>query len=309
MNKAFTRFFTDRGMTVTGKRAYGTADGYEVNAVLHMMDPTAPLRFQFSCFATPEQRTAIEEAVGAANIPGMPLAAWTPWGLIIGLNAITAKKLLERLPGIYETLLQILKTNGARGVGYCPICGEPLPPDSKQYQILESQVTLDPACLEQINAEIRSENDAYNAAPNNYLRGFGGALIGGLAGALVAYILFQIGFISAISVFVAIALGSFLYQKFGGKANKGMIAIVSATSFVFGIAAVFGAYLLEIRAMLDAEGVSMSVFEAFGTLMEDQKFLSAFMGDMAFTVLFSMIGVVCETVVLSRKIKRETEIQ
>ena len=309
MNKALSQFFTERGLTVTDNAASGTAEGYEVNAIIHMMDKVAPLRFHFSCFTTSDQRGDIEGALRTAAIPGMPLTEWTFYGLTIGLNAMTLKQLVKRLPGIFETIVQILKTNGALGVGYCPVCGAPLSEESKRYCVEEMYITFDCACAAQINAAIQSENSEFRAAPNNYLRGFCGALIGGLAGALVAYILFQVGFISAISVFAAIALGSFLYQKFGGKPNKVMIVIVSVTAFAFMIAAVFGVYLLEISAMLDEEGIAMSTFEAFGNLMQNAEFAGEFLSNLALTVLFSVVGAVCEVVVLARKIKRKTEIQ
>ena len=171
------------------------------------------------------------------------------------------------------------------------------------------QIKMDCACVAEINAAIQNENQAFRDAPNHYLRGFGGAILGGVVGALVAYVLFQIGFISALSVFVAFALGAFLYQKFGGKPNKGMILIVSLTSFVFMIGAVFGVYLVAISNILAKQGVDMTAIEAFRQLMENSEFSRGFLTDLWLTVLFSVVGMVGEVIMLVRKIKRPREMQ
>ncbi len=310
MNKALTRFFTEQGLTVSGNTAYGEMGGYEVNASLHTMTggPT-PLHIHFSCFTTPEQKNAIEGAVQTAGLSGVALLGWTPYGMVIGSRLPTFKKFAQRLAEALCQLSQILSANGASGVGYCPVCGGSLSEESKVCLLNGMQITMDCACVEAMNAAVRNENQAFRDAPNHYLRGFGGAVLGGLVGALVAYVLFQIGFISALSVFVAIALGAFLYQKFGGKPNAGMVVIVSLTSFAFMIAAVFGVYLIAISNMLAEEGLNMTAVEAFGQLMENSDFSREFLTNLWMTILFSVIGVVGEIIMLMRKIKRPSEIE
>lgn len=310
MNKAVARFLTEQGLTVSGNTAYGEVGGYEVNASLHTMTGgSTPLHIHFSCFTTPEQKHAIEEALGAADLFGVTLLDWTPCGVFIGSKIPTLKKFAQRLADSFRRLPMILSANGALGLGYCPVCGESLSGESKVCHTDGMQITMDCACMANINAAIQNENQAFSDAPNHYLRGFGGAVLGGLVGALVAYVLFQIGFISALSVFVAIALGAFLYQKFGGKPNVGMILIVSLTSFAFMIASVFGVYLVAISNMLAEEGLDMTAIEAFGALMENSDFSKGFLTDLWMTVLFSVIGVVGEVIMLVRKIKRPREMQ
>ena len=310
MNRAVARFLTEQGMTVSGNTAYGEIGGYEVNASLHTMTGgSTPLHMHFSCFTIPEQKRAIEEAIGAAGLSGIALLGWTPLGVTIGSKLPTFKNFAQRLADALRQLLQILSANGALGLGYCPACGKPLSGESKVCHPGGMQIKMDCACMAEINVAIRNENQTFQDAPNHYLRGFGGAALGGVVGALVAYVLFQIGFISALSVFVAIALGAFLYQKFGGKPNVGMILIVSLTSFAFMIASVFGVYLLAISDMLAGEGLDMTAIEAFGKLMENSDFSKEFMTNLSMTIVFSIIGVVGEVIMLVRKIKRPREMQ
>lgn len=81
-------------MTVSGNTAYGEIGGYEVNASLHTMTGgSTPLHMHFSCFTTPEQKNAIEEAFAVAGLFGIALLDWTPCGVFIGSRMPTLKNL------------------------------------------------------------------------------------------------------------------------------------------------------------------------------------------------------------------------
>ena len=88
-----------------------------------------------------------------------------------------------------------------------------------------------------------------------------------------------------------------------------MILIVSLTSFVFMIGAVFGVYLVAISNILAEQGVDMTAIEAFRQLMENSEFSRGFLTDLWLTVLFSVVGMVGEVIMLVRKIKRPTEVR
>ena len=139
--------------------------------------------------------------------------------------------------------------------------------------------------------------------------GFLGALVGGVAGFAVAFILYLCGVISAISAFVAVVLGAFLYKKFGGKENKMMILIVSVTSLAFMILAVFSVYLCAAGAAAKEAGLVMNAFEAFKTCMGVEEFSSAFTQDLIMTIVFSILSIVYEVVMLLRKVKRPNKFE
>ncbi|MDE7464633.1 MAG: hypothetical protein K2M48_06345, partial [Clostridiales bacterium] len=156
-----------------------------------------------------------------------------------------------------------------------------------------------------INAVIAAENKDFAEAPNNYLKGFLGALIGGLAGVGVAVLLYVAGFVSSISAVVSIVVGTLLYRKFHGKPNKMMIVIVALTTIVLMAATVPAIYIIASGVSASKAGSSMSAIEAFAYFMEDPQYAGWFYGDLALVLLFSVVGIVFQIFVLARQIKRQ----
>ncbi len=303
MNKDIKEVLSSYGLIIEGDNAYGNLKGYETNVQVKSLN-AIPFIMHISFFATNEQRVQLEEKfkeLGTKNLK----YSFTYYGLSIGLNALTAGKLASNLPTILDYIFASLKEVEILGFGYCPVCGKELDvAESKDIKVDGFTITIDKDCFEKINNEIEQDNSEFKNAPNNYLKGFCGALIGGLAGFAVAFGLYMAGVISALSAFVAIALGIFLYKKFGGKQNKGMIIIVACTTLVFMIASIFAVYLTA--AGMDARdaGLAMNAFEAFGTCMKDAEFAGMFWTDLALTVVFSLVGIVWESITIARQIKR-----
>ncbi len=169
---------------------------------------------------------------------------------------------------------------------------------------------MDSDCVNNINAVITAENTEFTQTPNHYLRGFAGALIGGLAGGLVAAALYAVGFISSISAFISIILGAFLYGKFGGKQNKMMVVIVSVTTLLFMILSVFVIYLVATAIAVKDVGVPMGTLEAFVYLMRnDPDVARAFWLDVILSVVFTALGIGYQIFILLKKVKRPKELQ
>ena len=308
MNSKFTAFFSGYNMTVNGNYAYGTVNGYETNALVVMLDNIAPVKIHVSFYATDDQKRSIE-----ATIRNLALKYFTmrfsPYGLSLGFNDITANRLLKRLPEVLNTIYGILSENGALKCEYCPVCGNLLDAEnSKKCNIDGFTITIDNDCVNTINTVISAENQDFANAPNNYLKGFIGAFIGGLAGAAVSVLLYIVGFISSISAVIAIVLGTFLYQKFHGKPNKMMIVIVSLTSLVLLAATIPAIYIVAAGIAVKEIGVSMSAIEAFNICMQDTEFARGFYCDLGLIVLFSALGTVFEIFVMAKQIKRKKNI-
>lgn len=306
MNKKFSKFFSNYGMTINGNCAYGIVNGYETNANVAMLDGMAPLRMHISFYATPEQHQSIEAAI--KSIPKPLMMEFSTYGISLGFNALTVNILLKRLPGILDSVYEILSSNGALNSAYCPVCGSPMGEETKKCNIDGLIVTIDNDCVNKINMAINAENQDFQAAPNNYFKGFLGALIGGLVGSAISVAFYAIGLISAISAFVSILLGTFLYQKFKGKPNKVMIIMVTLTTIVLLEATIPVIYIVAAGMAAAAEGLSMTALEAFSLLMEVDEFAIGFYSDLAMVFLFTIIGVVVEISYLSKKIKRKTNI-
>ncbi|MGN1098975.1 MAG: hypothetical protein ACI4S9_01395 [Christensenellales bacterium] len=308
MNKKFAAFFADNNMTVSGNTAYGIVRGYETNAVLSTMDTVSPFRLHIAFYATDDSKRAIQTALRDAAIKFFNFN-FTPYGLQVGLNDLTIARLINRLPSVMDLIYGTLSDNGALGEGFCPVCGNPMEPsDDKKHVIDGLTVTLDDGCLSTINAVIDAENKDFAEAPNNYLFGFCGALVGGIAGGLLAVIVYALGFISSIASVVAVLLGAFLYQKFHGKPNKMMLVIVSCTTLVCMVLSVLIVYVAAAGMAAQEAGVAMSAFEAFAFLMKDAEFSVSFYTDLAMVLVFSAIGVGVEIYYLRNKVRRQKTI-
>lgn len=308
MNKKFVAFFTGYGMTVNKNFAYGKIEGYETNAAVYAFDSVAPIRLHVSFYATDEQKRSIETGIRNLVLKYFKMT-FTPYGITLGFNDITTNKLLKRLPAVLNTIFGILKENGALNSEYCPVCGNRIDEaNSKKCNIDGFTIQIDNDCVEKINSVISAENQDFNNAPNNYLQGFCGALLGGLAGVVISIILNLIGFVAAISAVVSVLAGSYLYQKFHGKPNKMMIVIVSVTTLVLMAASIPVIYIIAAGIAANSEGLSYTAIEAFQICMLDDEFARYFYTDLALVLVFSAIGVGLEIFTLAKQIKRKKNI-
>lgn len=308
MNKKYTAFFTSRGMAVNGKFAYGIVNGYETNAGIFTLDSVAPTKIHISFYATDMQKRNMEIAIRNLALKFFTMQ-FTPYGLMLGFNDITLNHMLKRLPSILDTIYGIISENGALTSEFCPVCGNPLDESNiKKCNIDGFTITIENTCVETINSVISAENQDFIDAPNNYLYGFLGALVGGLAGVASCVLFYLFGIVSALSAILSIALGTFLYQKFHGKPNKGMIVIVALTTLVLLAATIPAIYITAAWIAARSEEMYMSALEAFNICMSSDEFARAFYSDLAYVIMFSIIGIVLEIVILVKKIKRQKNI-
>ncbi len=304
MNKKFSSLFESFGMSVIGNIGYGLIQGYETNVALRMLDNVSPVLIQIAFFATPEQKNAIGQTFTNAKIKNFRVT-FTDFGMTIGLNDITTNRLIKRMPDLMKFIYQTIQNNGALDSRHCPICGKELKPEtSKKIYVNGFAMVLDQDCLTLINKSIETDNKNFEAAPNNYFKGFLGALAGGFVGAVVSVILYMVGFVSALSALVAIVLGVYFYKRFKGKPNKVMIVIVSLTTLVCMAGSVFGIYFSVGVAAAREANLAISGFEAFSLMMQDAEISASFISDLMMTLLFSLVGIGYEIYALAKSVKR-----
>lgn len=293
-------------MLVNGNTAYGSVGGFEANLNIALLDNISPVKLHISFYGTDEQKRAIDAALRNERIKYFR-HQFTPYGILIGLNDFTVKRLAARLDKLLERICGILSENGAVGEGRCPVCGNELT-DATKCKPGWFEVMIDNACKDNINAVIDEENKDFKNAPNNYLRGFAGAAIGAAVGAAITVIFYLIGYVTAISAIVSVILGTFLYEKFHGKPNKMMLVIVSVTTLAFMVASIFGVYIGLAGYVAAKEGIDLSAFEAFGLLLEDADFATGFYLDLGLVVLFTALGMGVQIAYIVRKIRRQQNI-
>ena len=313
MNKKFANFFkSNYEMADDGKNVRGTIHGYETSAatVAVAFDNTVPpLQLHVSFYATDEQKRTIETAIRNLALKFFQMR-FTRFGLWIGFSGFTNGGVIKRLPQDLEKIFTILEENGALKAGFCPVCGNPMDEaNSTERDIDGFKIRIDNDCVETINSVISAENAEFENAPNNYLKGFLGAVIGGLAGAAISIVLNLVGFVSSISAIVSIVLGCFLYEKFRGKPNKMMLVIVTVTTMVMLAATIPAIYIVAAGIAANEANVDMSAIDAFTKLMrESEEFARFFYADLALVVLFSAIGAGLQAFTMARKIKRQKNI-
>lgn len=310
MNKKLAAFCQAYGMTVDGNLAKGQVKGFETTLLWEKFDMQWPVKIHISAYANDDQKKLILAEIRKLAIP-YSSASFTQYGLLLGYNdPFTAGRLMKRLPAATDAIFAIMTEQGARGSGFCPVCGEVFEgKENKQYTIGKLPVTLHCECASDINKVIENQNAQFDAAPDNYFKGFLGALVGSLAGAAFAILLYIAGFVSAISAVIAMAAGTFLYRKFGGKPNKVMIAIVTVTSLVVLELAIVAIYVVASGIAAAQAGVPMSPTDAFWMLMTDAEFSRLFYTDLALTFVFALVGAIVEIFYLLRQIKREKTIK
>lgn len=307
MNKKLVAALQQYGLTVTGNTAYGIVQGYETNVCLPKNGmETSVCKLYFSFYATEQVKQGVcaELARLGLTITYKP----TIYGIAIEYPYVFCGTLVKNLPVLLENVPMILKQREIAGADTCPYDGNPLTDEKKRCLVDGYSVTLNPDCVNTINKQIEEENRAFANAPNNYMQGICGALIGGVVGAACTIALYYIGFVSSLSAIVAVLLGAFLYRKFGGKPNVMMIVIVSVVSLVFIGAAFFASYLIAAGAAVAEAELHMSAMDALLLLLEDQEFAGAFYSDLAMLFIFTIVGIIIIIIALARQIKRPKNI-
>ena len=307
MNKKLAFYCEEKKLMVDGNNAYGIIDNYEVNVVYRVMDNVAPVLVHISFYASNEDKRIMVNQIREQKIKFLQVGT-DPYGLSIGLNDFTVGALMKRLDNIITTVLSVVKSNNGKNISYCPLCGEELSEESKIYNVDGLRFKLDSKCVSDINAVIEEENKDFDQAPNNYGKGLAGILLGALVGVISYIIFFMLGFISAISAFISIMLGTFLYKKFGGKPNMIMVIMGATVTLLSLVLTVFVLYILAAIGFAYEAGVVMGGLDAFKMMMEVNEFSAEFISNLLMTILFTILGAGYEVYNISKSVKRTKKI-
>ena len=309
MNKKAVTYFTNLGLKVSGNAAYGNFKGYELNAAVVMLDTVAPVKMHVSLYATNEVKAEIVKEIKSFKFKYFVVAE-DLYGISLGFNdALSIGRLLNRMDDMLDKIFEVFKKHDAKGIGYCPVCGEELKEESKKYKIDFAQITIDTTCVSGINEAISQDNEDFKNAPNNYLKGTIGALLGAFVGVVIFVVLFYFGIVSALTSLVAVLLGSFAYKKFGGKPNAMMIVIVTIVSVVSMLLTITGIYVLAAEVIAPEFGFSSTGIQAFTDMLTVQEFSSEFASNFTMTAVYTGFGVIFEVFALSKSIKRQGRIK
>ena len=294
MNKKLITYFEQLGFFVEGNNAYGKLNGYEVSVNVAIMDPVSPVKFHVNLYAPDETKLTIANAIKNQGFKNLVIGA-DAYGIILGFNIpLTIGKLLNTMPEMLDKIFAIFKICEAKGEGYCPICGEPLKENVKKHRIGWSMVTLDEECVSNLNIAIETQKNDFKKVPNNFGRGICGALLGALVGVVAFIIIFFLGYVTSLTSFIAILLGSFLYKSFGGKPNVAMIVIVSVISVASMALALYGIYILDATLLAPHFNFTSKGIQAFNDMMTIKEFSQEFTTNLVMTLIYNLIGAAYE---------------
>ena len=305
MNKKLAALLQQYNLTVFENMAYGVIQGYEISVrVPNTMEQFCYIHASF--YATEDKKNAI--AAELAKSKPRPGAALTAYGLKVAYPVFIMSSLIKNLPVIFQRLTDLLKQYEAPGAEFCPYCGQPLDPANKKRCSIDGfSVTLNADCVGSINKQIDEENRAFANAPNNYLQGICGALVGGVVGAALVIALYFMEYVASISAIIAVMLGAFLYRKFGGKPNAVMIVIVSVISLIFILIGYYAAVIIDIISEFSLDfGSAVELLNL--NLAENPEFSKLFYTNLALLLVFTALGIGVMIFSLVRQIKRPKNI-
>ena len=304
MNKKFKDYLESKGFKVEKNLGIGKIDDFEVRAVYNAFSNVAPIEFTFVCYSEDSKKIELVNRLIDKKIKYLT-CDYNAYGITIGTNGFTASKCIEKLDDLLNMVVENLKELEFKGSAYCPYCGLEMTDDSVTLSRNQLFVKIHNGCKEAINREIKEENEDFDKQPNNYLKGFAGAFLGGFAGALVMIVFYMFNFVTAVSSLVAFTLGTFLYKKLGGKPNKMMVLIVSLTSVVMILLGFVGIYLYASNKICTNNDIQLSGIQAFKFCFNNvEEFSKAFEYDLALQILFIICGMGYNVYLVNKQVKR-----
>ena len=307
MNKKLAAALQQHGMTVTGNSAYGTVHGYEMSLRAPSPMEQSAYFLHVSFYASEEKKQ--EAANEIARFGNKLRVENSAYGLTITLPqpVFTLNPMIEAIGVLFEKLPALFKQKEIPGADVCPYDGNPMTENSRRCVMNGFFVTLNNDCISSINKAIEEENRLFANAPNNYLQGICGALVGGVVGAALVIALYFMEYVASISAIIAVMLGAFLYRKFGGKPNAVMIVIVSVISLIFILIGYYAAVIIDIISEFSLDfGSAVELLNL--NLAENPEFSKLFYTNLALLLVFTALGIGVMIFSLVRQIKRPKNI-
>ena len=303
MNKHIMNVLSKYNFTYEKNYGYGYIDGFEVN-VLDIVGDTGPM-FLFSTFLNQTQKNEFVLRVNNLKIR-MVNANYFEYGVMVKIGAMTGKSFEPKFEETMPKVINILNELGAPKADICPQSGVSLETvENRVVNINGFKIKLASSAIESINSSITKENEEHELAPNNYLKGLFGIVIGGIAGVVLTIILWYLGFVTTFAPLLSIFLGIFLYKKFGGKKNWVMIAMSFIITLGFILCAFVFVYALTAQIAAAESGYTYTLFGALKyALNNSEEFSRIFYTDLALNGFFVLLAEGFSIYKLIQEIKR-----
>ena len=197
----------------------------------------------------------------------------------------TAQKILNALTFLSESFAN-------RGyINTCEHCHQPL--ETEACVVGNGLKFFCPACYDSVSASINDRAQAEADTPENVVAGIVGALGGALLGAIVVVIMGQLGYVSALSGFVAAICSLKGYELMAKKMSvKG--AIIACVAMVVMLYVGHRTNVaLEVLRAYNIELDFFTIFRAIPKLVKsDSELMGAYIKELLMVYLFAVLGAV-----------------
>ena len=306
MNKKIIEALQEYNFTFNGNTGYGKINNYEVN-IINNPASNGPV-FLFSTYLTLEQKQAFVNILKKSKIK-MLVPNYFEFGVLVQIGAMTGNSFKKNFPSTIQVILDTLEMIHAPKDDICPVIGKAFEGDFDYYVEDGMKIKISKEGITSYNEEVVKANEEFEEMPNNYLKGFGGILLGAIIGLVIQFVLSLIGFVSAISALVAIYLGTRFYVKLGGKPNFVMAIMSIATTTIVLLGSLFILYFISASGYCSELGLSLTGVDAFKYALNNvEGFKSGVIYDMLINLLFIIIGAVGSIYSLKKTVNRPKEI-
>ena len=307
MNKHIMNVLSKYNFTYEKNYGYGYIDGFEVN-VVDIAGDTGPM-FLFSTFLNQTQKNEFVLRVNNLKIK-MVNANYFEYGVMVKIGAMTGKSFEPKFEETMPKVIDILNEFGAPKADICPQSGLSLETvENRVVNINGFKIKLASSAIESINSSIKKENEEHELAPNNYLKGLFGIVIGAIAGVILTVILWYLGFVTTFAPLLSILLGTYLYKKFGSKRNWMMIVMSFVTTLVFILGAFVLVYALSAQIAAAENGYTFTLFGALKYILDNSdEFRRIFYYDLALNGFFILLAEGFSVYKLIQEIKRPKQV-
>ncbi|MDE7105620.1 MAG: hypothetical protein K2O22_00465 [Anaeroplasmataceae bacterium] len=284
MTRNLITFLTGNNFSIEQESAYSFINGYQVS-----IRQTPNLAVQIFSFLEEEQIQSVTSYLKENNkVLHISSFDVTPLGVCINIASLNT--LMEAL----EKITNFLSLQNAKNQQYCPVTGEEFIEETKQkVQYNQFVVFINEASVEILNAQIEAAEQDFQNAPNNYLKGALGAIIGGALGAIVWVVIGAFtGFMSGWIAFLIAFLAGLGYDKMKGKPTNMKFVVAAVVTLCYAILSMIVVYILLVKTAMNQYNLEGNPISVLFELMElDDRVKTAFIIDMVLALLFGVFGV------------------
>ena len=188
MNKYVVRPLAQYDFQYEKNYGYGHIGGYEVNVYNNAM-AQGPLFF-FSTYLPQSKKNDFVLKMNDRKFPLVQVSSFE-FGVTILIGAMTGRTFEKKCPGVLAAVVEVLESLEAPKCDICPQSGETIDPaDCRPVTMptVKIKIRLSNNAIAVVNSNIEKSNENFASAPNRYLKGFCGVLLGALVGAFLTYV-------------------------------------------------------------------------------------------------------------------------